>query len=60
MKKKTLDKIDSALEQIVMKLTEAGKRRTGKAHHGDLPPQEFDALKVAQDALSRMRHERKR
>lgn len=59
MKKKTLDKIDAALEQIVLKLTEAGTRRTGVKYSGDLPPQEFDALKAAQDALKWMRHERK-
>lgn len=58
MKKKALDQIDTNLEEIIVKLTEAGERNSTTVA-GVLPPLEFASLKLAQDTLGLLRRERK-
>lgn len=63
MKTKALDQIDTNLEQIITKLTEAGKSNGSinpdNPEAGSLPPLEFGALKLAQETLNLLRIERK-
>lgn len=59
MKTIALDKIDTNLEQIIMKLTAAGHRAVPSLGAGALPPEEFDSLKLAQETLGLLRRERK-
>lgn len=59
MKKSVLDQIDAKLEQIVMKLSAAGRRDSKEPFTGVLPPEEYDSLALAQEALMLLRFGRK-